>query len=152
MPACVPATSPQVDDVVGAVGEQALAITKVCHSNIHKMGTTMTHMTKGVHIIDAKDDGKDAKDAKDANDAKKGTDDEERPKGVVYVKELVFDAFKDANLYDFLEVFVTQGTRRVLQDPTAIGSAMGEIFGGLAQELAHGAGGVMRGLVSRKAQ
>ena len=37
------------------------AITKVCHSNIHKMGTTMTHMAEGVHIIDAKDGGKDAK-------------------------------------------------------------------------------------------
>ena len=58
---------------------------------------------------------------------------EGRPKGVVYVKELVFAPFKDTNLYDFLGVFVTQGTRRVLQDPTAIGSAMGEIFGGLAQ-------------------
>ena len=66
-------------------------------------------------------DGKGSKDAKEA--------------GVVYVKELAFAPFVDADLYTFLETFFRQCAARVLWDRTAIISAATEIFGGVVQNM-----------------
>jgi len=56
---------------------------------------------------------------------------------VVHVKLLDFEPFKQVSLYHFLEVFSKQASTRILTDRGTLASAVGEIFGGIAQNMAH---------------
>ena len=61
------------------------------------------------------------------------------PRGVTHLTP-----FENCNLYDFLETFALQTSRRVLTDARAVGGAVSSIVGGLAQDMHFGLTGGRR--------
>uniref|UniRef100_A0A7S2C0M1 Uncharacterized protein n=1 Tax=Haptolina brevifila TaxID=156173 RepID=A0A7S2C0M1_9EUKA len=67
------------------------------------------------------------------------------PPGAVHVEVLDFSPFDQVTLYDFVDQFAKQTAARVLFNSKSIGSALGEIFGGLSQNFTHAFGSINSG-------
>jgi len=63
----------------------------------------------------------------------------------VHVDLLDFKRFDQVTLYDFVDQFAKQTAARVLFNSKSIGSALGEIFGGLSQNFTHAFGSINSG-------